>query len=146
MMTPCQFPRHWPFFRGIHQSPSLRSVTRSFDVFFPLICAWSNGWANNRYAGHLRSHGPHYGVIVMVFNQSIFIGHKTVRILWFYCILTQFTTASVSQYQFLLLKTPGYQPGIFEKISVNCPLVYIDINIMSHSHTFPTKALFMAIR
>ena len=35
------FPRYWPFVRGIHRPPvnsppSLRSVTRSFDVFFDL--------------------------------------------------------------------------------------------------------------
>ena len=31
-----------------------------------LICAWTNGWANNRDAGDLRHHGAHYDVIVML--------------------------------------------------------------------------------
>ena len=31
---------------------------------FSLICAWTNGWANNRDAGNLRRHRAHYGVIV----------------------------------------------------------------------------------
>ena len=31
-----------------------------------LICAWTNGWVNNRYAGDLRRHHTHYDVIVMV--------------------------------------------------------------------------------
>ena len=34
-------------------------------LIFPLICAWINGWVNNREAGDLRCHGAHYDVIVM---------------------------------------------------------------------------------
>ena len=30
-----------------------------------LICAWINGWVNNRDAGDLRRHGTDYYVIVM---------------------------------------------------------------------------------
>ena len=44
--------------------PSQRPVARSFDIFF--ICAWINGWANNREAGDLRRHRAHYDVIVMM--------------------------------------------------------------------------------
>ena len=43
--------------------PIHRPVTRSFDV--SLICAWINGWVNNREAGDLRRHRAHYDVIVM---------------------------------------------------------------------------------
>ena len=32
---------------------------------FPLICACSNGWANNRHAGDLRRHHARYNVTVM---------------------------------------------------------------------------------
>ena len=32
---------------------------------FSFICAWTDGWANNRDAGDLRHHLPHYDVIVM---------------------------------------------------------------------------------
>ena len=38
-------------------------MTRSFGVF--LICAWTNGWVNNPYAGDLRRHRAHNDVIVM---------------------------------------------------------------------------------
>ena len=31
-----------------------------------LICAWINGWANNRDAGDLRRHRTHYDVTVMI--------------------------------------------------------------------------------
>ena len=45
------FPRYWPF---------MRPVTRS--LIFSLICASTNGWVNNRYAGDLRRHRAHYDV------------------------------------------------------------------------------------
>ena len=34
-------------------------------LMFSLICAWTNGWVNNRNAGDLRRHRAHYDVIVM---------------------------------------------------------------------------------
>ena len=43
--------------------PSQRPVTRSFRV--SLICAWTNGWANNRDAGELRRHRAHYEVTLV---------------------------------------------------------------------------------
>ena len=33
---------------------------------YSLICAWINGWVNNREAGDLRRHHAHYDVIVML--------------------------------------------------------------------------------
>ena len=35
-------------------------------LIFSLICAWRNGWANNRGAGDLRRHRAHYEVTVMI--------------------------------------------------------------------------------
>ena len=34
-------------------------------LMFSFICAWIDGWVNNREAGDLRHHRPHYDVIVM---------------------------------------------------------------------------------
>ena len=34
-------------------------------LMFSLICAWINGWVNNREAGDLRRYGAHYVVTVM---------------------------------------------------------------------------------
>ena len=34
-------------------------------LMFSFICAWLNGWVNNREAGDLRRHRAHYDVIVM---------------------------------------------------------------------------------
>ena len=43
--------------------PSQRPVKRSLIFFF--ICAWTNGWSNNRDAGDLRRHRYHYDATVM---------------------------------------------------------------------------------
>ena len=57
-------------------------------LMFSLICAWINGWVNNREAGDLRRHRGHYDVSVMSFWVSItslwekedwYIGHFLVR-------------------------------------------------------------------
>ena len=61
------FPRYWPFVRGIHRSPvnSLHKGQWCGSLMFSLICAWMNGWVNNREAGDLRRHRAHYDAIVM---------------------------------------------------------------------------------
>ena len=61
-------PRYWPFVRGIHRSPvnSPHKGQWRGALVFSLICAWINGWVNNRKAGDLRRHGAHYDVTVMV--------------------------------------------------------------------------------
>ena len=51
--------------------PSQRPVMRSFE--FSFICAWINGWANNREAGDLRRHRALYDVTVMVNFKFVFI-------------------------------------------------------------------------
>ena len=60
-------PRYWPFVRGIHRSPvnSPHKGQWRGALIFSLICAWINGWLNNREAGDLRRHRAHYDVIVM---------------------------------------------------------------------------------
>ena len=47
--------------------PSQRPLARS--LVFSLICAWTNGWANNRYVGDMRRHCTHYDVTVMEMAQ-----------------------------------------------------------------------------
>ena len=62
-----QFPRYWPFVRGIHRSPvnSPHKGQWRGSLMFSLICAQINGWVNNREAGDLRRHPAHCDVIVM---------------------------------------------------------------------------------
>ena len=56
---------------------------------FSLICAWINGWVNNRETGDLRRHRAHNDVIVMncyditvckhwhQYNKTIFVTHNS---------------------------------------------------------------------
>ena len=61
------FSRYWPFVRGIHRwiPPPPKRQWRGSLIFF-LICAWINGWVNNREAGDLRRNRAHYDVIVVL--------------------------------------------------------------------------------
>ena len=55
------------FVRWIHRSPvdfHHKGQWRG-ALMSSLICAWTNGWANNRDAGDLRRHRAHYDVTVM---------------------------------------------------------------------------------
>ena len=60
-------PRYRPIVRGIHWSPvnSPHKGQWRRALMFSLICAWINGWVNNREADGLRRHCAHYDVIVM---------------------------------------------------------------------------------
>ena len=62
------FSRYWPFVRGIHRSPvnSPHEGQWRGALMFSFICAWINGWVNNREAGDLRRHRAHYDVIMMI--------------------------------------------------------------------------------
>ena len=66
------FPRYWPFVRGIHRSPvnSPHKCRWRGALMFSLICAWPSGWVNNRDAGDLRRHCPHYDVTAMLLFMS----------------------------------------------------------------------------
>ena len=67
------FPRYWPFVQGIHRPPvnSLHKGQWRGALMFSLICAWMNGWVNNREAGDLKRHHAHYDVTVMYWKQSL---------------------------------------------------------------------------
>ena len=41
-------------------------LTKAGALMFSLICAWINGWVNNRQAGDLKRHRAHYDVTVMI--------------------------------------------------------------------------------
>ena len=75
IMTSCQsngtFSVLLAFARGIHRSPvnSPHKGQWRGDLMFSLICAWINGWVNNRLAGDLRRHRTHYDVTLINCNQ-----------------------------------------------------------------------------
>ena len=72
------FPCHWPFVRGYHRSPvdSPHKGRWRGSLRFSLICAWTNGRANNRGASDLRHHRAIYDVTVMMFAFSIILRHS----------------------------------------------------------------------
>ena len=67
------FPRYWPFVRGIHRSPvnSPHKGQRRGALMFSSICVWINGWVNSREAGDLRRYRDHYDVTVMIIPNHI---------------------------------------------------------------------------
>ena len=67
--------------RGIHRSPvsSPQKVQWRRALMHSLNCAWTNSWVNNRDAGELRRHRPHYDDTVIMRDESrncpyIFVG------------------------------------------------------------------------
>ena len=76
------FPRCWPFVRGIHRSPMNSQHKGQWPgaLTFSLICAWMNGWVNDREAGDLKRHRVHYDVTVML-HSHIEKGHWSRNIL-----------------------------------------------------------------
>ena len=61
------FPRYWPFVRGIHWFPVNSSHKGQWrgSLTFSFRCVWTNGWVSNRNAGDLRRHRTHYDVTSM---------------------------------------------------------------------------------
>ena len=67
------FPCYWPLVQGIHWS-SVNSPHKGRwhrALMFCLICAWINGWINNREAGDLRRHGAHYDFTVIPYVATV---------------------------------------------------------------------------
>ena len=57
---------------GIHRSPvnSPHKGQWRGALVISMICAWINGWVNNRKAGYLRRNRTHYDVIVMSVSST----------------------------------------------------------------------------
>ena len=62
-----------PFVRGIRRSTvnSPHKGQWRGALVFSLICAWTNGRLNNRYAGDLLRHRTHYAVRVMTYTVFV---------------------------------------------------------------------------
>ena len=71
----------------------LLAICAGKKLMFSLICAWINGWVNNREAGDLRRHRGHYDVTVMlnwVIRQFIILSWLMIK--WNYFVRTVSTT------------------------------------------------------
>ena len=58
---------------GIHRAPGNSPHKGQWRgaLVFSSICAWINGWVNNREAGDLRHHRAHYDVIIMLVGYKL---------------------------------------------------------------------------
>ena len=102
------FGRYWSFVRRISRSQvksPQKGQWRGALVGF-LICAWINGWVNNREAGDLRRHRAPYEVIVM---QGIMI--RVVCAIILYCVVPINTKLIIRLYVrfYLQDREPNYQ-------------------------------------
>ena len=70
------FPRYWPFVRGIHRSPAGSPHKGQWrgSLMFSLVCGWTNGWVNSRDSGDLRRHRAQYDVIQMILKELAEMG------------------------------------------------------------------------
>ena len=101
----------WPFVRGPVDSLHKGQWRRA--LMFSLICAWTNGWANNRDAGDLRRHHAHYDVTVMKTRFSIT------------CII----------YLMLPISNLVWQPSWILILFLNCKIIVANLsNIMKLKH------------
>ena len=82
VITLKHFSHYWPFVRGIHRLPvnSPHKGQWCGAFMFSLISVRTNGWVNNRDAGHLRQHRAHYDVAAMaipqIFDICLCIRHR----------------------------------------------------------------------
>ena len=69
--------RYWPFVGGFHRSPvtSPHQGQQRETLMFSFICAWINGWVNNRNADDLSRHRGHSDVTVMMSVSAIKCKH-----------------------------------------------------------------------
>ena len=65
--------RYWLIGRGIHQSPvnPFHKGQWRGALMFSFICAWTNGWVDNRDAGDLRRYCARYDVTVRLWEIAI---------------------------------------------------------------------------
>ena len=65
----------WGEFTGYRWTPRSKASDTELWCFF--LCAWINGWVNNREAADLRHHGTHYDATVMTLKCNLLsVGHK----------------------------------------------------------------------
>ena len=68
-------------FTGDRWIPRTKGHSRGTLVFY-LICAWTNGWVNNRCIGYLKRHRAHYDIIVMGVQSSFVTPNWTTNDDW----------------------------------------------------------------
>ena len=72
------FWRNFPFVQGSYRSPLNSSHKGPWRgaLIFPLICAWINGWVNNRESGDSGRHNNHYEVTAMATAPLLYLSEE----------------------------------------------------------------------
>ena len=101
------FPRYWPFVRGIHRSPvnSPHKGQWRRALVCSLFCACISGWINNRTAGDLRRYRAHYDVTVMLrvkMRSKVILRCETIMNLILVCVRDQHSKLQQSSVLFFL--------------------------------------------
>ena len=110
------FPRYWPFVRGIHRSPmnSPHKGQWRGALMFSLICAWTNSWVNIRDAGDLRRHRSHCDVTVICCRDRIWVHRcRTLQMLWrMWPGMLQVDVKTHGRFSFLIFYTPVFRRDV----------------------------------
>ena len=102
---------YWPFLWGIHWSPVNFPHKGQWRgaLMCSLICAWTNGWVNNRGADDSGRRRAHYDVIVMsgswefivyTFNKKVAMILTERMVVVRYKCLETYTIAILSDWRF----------------------------------------------
>ena len=113
------FPRYWPFVgEGGADRPPVNSPHKGQwhgDLMFSLICAWTDGWVNNRDHGDLRRKHAHYDVTIMhicVMNinliRHIHMSSRTGCSSWICSTGTQLDSPYLRSHSWSVSRSPGY--------------------------------------
>ena len=107
------FSHYWPCVRGIHRSPvnSPHKGQWRGTLIFSLICAWTNGWVNNRDTSDLRHHRALYDVTGMIYNTIRCHYHITFIKFWVNKFLKN------THYRHLITRPWGRDLGCFCKLT-----------------------------
>ena len=84
-------------------------------LMFSMICAWINGWANNRGAGDLGRHGAHYDVTLISYISHIRYAQSCALLLscfvcLFVCFLFVFCFVVFLSFRFGITRFHPYSP------------------------------------
>ena len=114
------FPRYWPFLREIHRWPvdSPHKGQWRGAWMFSLICAWTNGWENNRGADYLRHHRTHYDLTAMIWTK-----YKEPGLMMTRTCVTMWRHKVTASYQY---KRQCYSQTKFNTVSELLLLIYIN--------------------
>ena len=115
-------PRYWPFVRGMHRSPVNFPHKGQWgrSLMFSLICAWINGWVNNREPGDLKRHRDHCDITMWPKYTPCptFVIATTLAILRYGC-WDQFVNVTIQWETKLHCNVVSHWLGAYKKLSLS---------------------------